>query len=225
MSFFSLIILIYIVIAIAKSVKAAKDRDTTGGTTVGGSQRKTPWDASRGSYQAPVYTSKGTTQPTTYAASTSKQGTTQPAAYAASTSKQGATQPTAYAASTSKQGTTSSTTYKSAIQKAASYGSTSTSTYQKSDTAPKAEIKQGAEQSTVDYLAQKAEQEQETQDRVAKISASSQKDGHRVAVRLFEGDLPPAGTRVIKCNYCGAENLIPQNATGQFACYFCREDL
>ncbi|MDD2972509.1 MAG: hypothetical protein PHE02_10310 [Lachnospiraceae bacterium] len=185
MSVFSIIILIYVVVAIAKAVKANQDKNTEGtgsrningngnalgnrNTTVYKSSNTPTWDSSMGKAAQPVYSNR--------------------------------TQPTADSRQT--------------IGKVA-----------KMDT--KVEQKPEEQMTTVDYLAQKAEKEQQNQDnqaRIAKMNTPSRADGRRMAVRLFEGDLPPAGTRVIKCNYCGAENLVPQNSHDRFACFFCREDL
>lgn len=113
-------------------------------------------------------------------------------------------------------------TYQQATKKAVPYQSAFQSINQQVTAAPKSESRQG-EQSTVEYLAHKAEQE--TQERAVRQNEFLQKNGNRVGIRLVEGDLPPSGTRVIKCSYCGAENLVPQNASGKFSCYFCREDL
>ncbi|MDD3205470.1 MAG: hypothetical protein PHS74_07035 [Lachnospiraceae bacterium] len=88
-----------------------------------------------------------------------------------------------------------------------------------------AEMKQGATQSTVDYLSQKAAQEDKDQRMEVKMNASVRVGGRRVAVQLIEGDMAPMGTRVIKCGYCGAENLVPMTTSEEYACFFCREDL
>ncbi len=46
-----------------------------------------------------------------------------------------------------------------------------------------------------------------------------------VATRLYEGDRVPQGCRMVKCKYCGAENLITYFSKGDYVCYFCHEDL
>lgn len=99
---------------------------------------------------------------------------------------------------------------------------TGTSVYQRE---VKQTVSQSPEQSTMDYLAEKAKKEQESQDKAAKMNTPTRVNGRRVAIRLYEGDLPPAGMRVVKCHYCGAENLVPHNSTEKFVCYFCREDI
>lgn len=54
----------------------------------------------------------------------------------------------------------------------------------------------------------------------------TEKKGKRtVAMRLYEGDSIPRGYRMVRCNYCAAENLIPYASKGEYMCYFCHEDL
>lgn len=45
------------------------------------------------------------------------------------------------------------------------------------------------------------------------------------AERLLEGDGIPPGRDMLKCSYCGAENLLPKGHKGAYSCYFCREIL
>ena len=50
--------------------------------------------------------------------------------------------------------------------------------------------------------------------------------GRMVGVRYYEWDSIPKGNRVVKCNYCGAENLISERyKPNRYTCYFCREIL
>jgi len=36
----------------------------------------------------------------------------------------------------------------------------------------------------------------------------------------------PGGKEIVRCSYCGANNLIPKRGNrSQYTCYFCREDL
>ncbi|MGN0156045.1 MAG: hypothetical protein ACI39N_02255 [Lachnospiraceae bacterium] len=46
-----------------------------------------------------------------------------------------------------------------------------------------------------------------------------------IAARLYEGDRVPAGYRKMVCDYCGAENLVPQFAREDYFCYFCHDKL
>ena len=67
--------------------------------------------------------------------------------------------------------------------------------------------------STTAYLERKARLHQET-------------GGRMVGVRYYEWDSIPKGNRVVKCNYCGAENLISERyKPNRYTCYFCREIL
>lgn len=83
-------------------------------------------------------------------------------------------------------------------------------------------------ESTTDYLQRKAfedEQEhlREQMEEERRVKAST--GGLPQAERLIEGDSVPAGRKMKVCSYCGAQNLIPENARGKCTCYFCREIL
>ncbi len=49
---------------------------------------------------------------------------------------------------------------------------------------------------------------------------------HNTGERYEEWMPVPEGKKVCRCGYCGADNLIPKGADpGNYACYFCREEL
>ena len=82
--------------------------------------------------------------------------------------------------------------------------------------------------STTDYLRQKAvlDEADHLQDkRQEEMRSRWETGGLPSAQRLYEGDSVPQGMRVIKCFYCGAENLVPQGSRQKYTCYFCREEL
>lgn len=85
-----------------------------------------------------------------------------------------------------------------------------------------------ANMSTTDYLRQKAvlDEADHLQDkRQEEMRTRWETGGLPSAQRLYEGDSVPQGMRVIKCSYCGAENLVPQGSRQKYTCYFCREEL
>ena len=87
---------------------------------------------------------------------------------------------------------------------------------------------QPADMSTTDYLRQKAvldEADHRQEMRQEEMRARWETGGLPSARRLYEGDSVPQGMRVIKCSYCGAENLVPQGSRQKYTCYFCREEL
>lgn len=87
---------------------------------------------------------------------------------------------------------------------------------------------QPADMSTTDYLRQKAvldEADHLQEMRQEEMRARWETGGLPSARRLYEGDSVPQGMRVIKCSYCGAENLAPQGSRQKYTCYFCREEL
>jgi hypothetical protein len=90
------------------------------------------------------------------------------------------------------------------------------------------EIVQGENESTIDYLQRKAM----IDEREHKKEAFEQKRAERenygsivYAKRWMEGDSIPASRHLIKCGYCGAENLVPIKDKTKYHCYFCREKL
>jgi hypothetical protein len=49
---------------------------------------------------------------------------------------------------------------------------------------------------------------------------------HSVGERYEEWMPLPSGKAVVRCNYCGADNLIPRGSSARhYTCYFCREEL
>lgn len=83
--------------------------------------------------------------------------------------------------------------------------------------------------STTEYLRQKAiedEKEHAQQAREEAMRLHRETGGRSVALRHYDGDSIPKGMRLVKCSYCGAENLIPEyKKQEEFTCYFCREIL
>lgn len=89
---------------------------------------------------------------------------------------------------------------------------------------------QEAEQiSTTEYLRQKALEDQKEHEEEARLEAirlHRETGGRRAAQRHYDGDSIPKGMRLVKCGYCGAENLIGDYQNQKdFTCYFCREIL
>ena len=75
-----------------------------------------------------------------------------------------------------------------------------------------------ASTSTTAYLERKAKEDQ------ARLHQET--GGRMVGVRYYEWDSIPKGNRVVKCSYCGAENLISERyKPNRYTCYFCREIL
>ncbi len=85
------------------------------------------------------------------------------------------------------------------------------------------------EMSTTQYLRQKALEDQKDHEREARQEAARlvrESGGRRAAWRHYDGDSIPQGMRLVKCGYCGAENLIGNGQNQKaFTCYFCREEL
>ena len=83
--------------------------------------------------------------------------------------------------------------------------------------------------STTAYLERKAKEDardhaQEKREEQARLHQET--GGRMVGVRYYEWDSIPKGNRVVKCNYCGAENLISERyKPNRYTCYFCREIL
>lgn len=82
--------------------------------------------------------------------------------------------------------------------------------------------------STTAYLMEKAEadareHERETYEEQRRLYES--RGGLAVAERFLDGDSIPQGRRLVRCGYCGADNLIPTAARTGYGCYFCREPL
>ena len=83
--------------------------------------------------------------------------------------------------------------------------------------------------STTAYLERKAKEDardhaQEKREEQARLHQET--GGRMVGVRYYEWDSIPKGNRVVKCSYCGAENLISERyKPNRYTCYFCREIL
>ncbi len=87
--------------------------------------------------------------------------------------------------------------------------------------------KDSVDRSTIDYLHQKAmeDQREHTKEKMEERKRLSEKYGGRaVAMRYLPGDRIPHGMRVVNCSYCNAENLVETIRTDR-ACYFCRTKL
>lgn len=84
------------------------------------------------------------------------------------------------------------------------------------------------EQSTTDYLNQKAERDQREHEieKRQERERVDQKYGNRpVGGRYMPGDPVPSGMQIVCCEYCGAENLVKIGYRGDRNCYFCRTRL
>lgn len=82
--------------------------------------------------------------------------------------------------------------------------------------------------STTDYLRKKAEEDaaQHREEKAReRLRAARETGGLPSAVRLYEGDSVPTGMRRVRCSYCAADNLVPENSRQRYTCYFCREEL
>lgn len=83
--------------------------------------------------------------------------------------------------------------------------------------------------STTEYLRQKAQEDQREHEEEARREAMRlhrETGGRRAAQRHYDGDSIPQGMRLVKCSYCGAENLIGNYEKQEnYTCYFCREIL
>lgn len=82
--------------------------------------------------------------------------------------------------------------------------------------------------STTAYLMEKAEADarEHAQEKLEEQQRLHEtRGGLAVALRYLEGDMVPRGKRVVRCGYCGAENLVPMASGTRYSCYFCREPL
>ena len=78
--------------------------------------------------------------------------------------------------------------------------------------------------STTAYLERKAKED--ARDHAQEKREEQETGGRMVGVRYYEWDSIPKGNRVVKCSYCGAENLISERyKPNRYTCYFCREIL
>ncbi|MEG1848233.1 MAG: hypothetical protein RRX92_05560 [Lachnospiraceae bacterium] len=84
------------------------------------------------------------------------------------------------------------------------------------------------EHSMMDYLSDKADKEQESQDKerhAAEAARVISDNGARAAERVIDGESIPMDRVKKRCGYCGADNMIPRNSHEPYTCYFCREML
>ncbi len=83
--------------------------------------------------------------------------------------------------------------------------------------------------STTDLLREKArldEIEHQKEKRLHDMEEKRRHAGLRYAQRLVLGDPIPKNARLVICNYCAAENLVPVGEyANKYNCYFCREKL
>ncbi|MBE5872252.1 MAG: hypothetical protein E7294_13525 [Lachnospiraceae bacterium] len=89
-------------------------------------------------------------------------------------------------------------------------------------------IRQEVQESTTAYLDRKAKQDEiEHRKEALEQRREEQKNYGRInyALRWYEGDPVPDSQKIIKCGYCGAENMVPVRGGRHFNCYFCREEL
>ena len=92
----------------------------------------------------------------------------------------------------------------------------------------KKEIVQGKNESTTEYLNRKAQMDQKEHAREVyeqKIAERSTFGYLNYAGRWMDGDPVPNGQRLVRCDYCGADNLVPVTMRQKYNCYFCREEL
>jgi len=92
----------------------------------------------------------------------------------------------------------------------------------------KAQEKEEKELSTLDYLNEKARQDQREHaiEKMEERKRASEKYGNRpVGGRYLLGDPIPQGMKIVCCEYCGAENVVKIGYRGDRDCYFCRTRL
>lgn len=85
------------------------------------------------------------------------------------------------------------------------------------------------ELSTTEYLRQKAledAREHAAEKQQENLRLYRETGGKAPGQRHLEWEDMPRGMKLVRCGYCGAENLIPERDRPQdHTCYFCREDL
>jgi len=82
--------------------------------------------------------------------------------------------------------------------------------------------------STVEYLAQKAREDEAEHLREEYMTKQKLTQGGalRLGLRIPDDGIIPRGMGVVCCGYCGAENVLPQGMSPKaFYCYFCHEQL
>lgn len=88
--------------------------------------------------------------------------------------------------------------------------------------------KEEGSNSTMDYLDQKAREDQkqhEAEKLKQQIKMRMKYGDAKFGQRHILGDEIPSGMYFISCGYCGAENLLPSGQKKEYNCYFCREEL
>lgn len=126
---------------------------------------------------------------------------------------------TATATTKTSSAYSSSKPYSNSTSKNISSGSTSTK---------KVAEKREENESVTDFLANKAKKEriqQESDVKSETLKNERFQSGRTSAGRLIYGDPVPNDKRMVVCNYCGAENLVPHYVATHYKCYFCREDI
>lgn len=89
------------------------------------------------------------------------------------------------------------------------------------------EITQREGESTTEFLQRKAaaDQIEHKKEKLEQKRAESRAYGNlNYALRWMEGDPVKPGYRIVKCGYCGAENML-NGQSRKYNCYFCREEL
>lgn len=84
------------------------------------------------------------------------------------------------------------------------------------------------ETSTMDYLNEKAKQDQREHaiEKMQEQKRVDQLHGNRpVGGRYMLGDPIPAGMKIVNCGYCGAENIVKIGYHSGCDCCFCRSHL
>ena len=85
------------------------------------------------------------------------------------------------------------------------------------------------ELSTTEYLRQKAledAREHAAEKKQENLRLYHETGGKMPGQRHLSWDTVPRDMKVVRCGYCGAENLIPERSNRKnYTCYFCREDL
>lgn len=85
------------------------------------------------------------------------------------------------------------------------------------------------EKSTTELLREKAQLDEKEHVKEKYQQKAEEKKHYgdlRYAGRYLLGDEVPRGMRIVKCDYCGAENLLKNgDYASRYNCYFCRERL
>ena len=93
----------------------------------------------------------------------------------------------------------------------------------------KEEITRNSQESTTEYLNRKAQQDELEHKKEAMQQQREERKNYgsiTYAGRWYEGDPVPDSRKLVRCGYCGAENLVPlHDVVSKYNCYFCREKL